>query len=80
MIVWPLSWNLSDRGWKLRMRWTALNCLSELTITSDLSNLLRSATLMKLRSEATYLLSAKIAKKQNHSQNNEALRQKETKY
>ena len=45
----------------------ALNCLSLLTNISDLSTLLRSATLMKLMLGATYLLSAKIAEKQNHS-------------
>ena len=63
LIAWPTSWNLSNKGWKLRMRWMALNCLSSLTNTSDFSTLLRSATLTKLMLGATYLLSAKIAKK-----------------
>ena len=58
----------------------ALSCLSSLTNTSDLSTLLRSWMLMKLMLGATYLLFAKIAKKQNHDQNIEALHQKDTKY
>ena len=62
------------------MRWTFLNYLSSLTNTSDLSTLLRSATLTKLMSGAIYLLSVKIAEKQNYGQNNEALYQKVTKY
>ena len=45
----------------------ALSYLSSLTKTSDLSTLLRSRMLTKLRLEATYLLSTKKVEKQNHS-------------
>ena len=79
LIVWPTSWNLLDKGWKSRMRWMALSCLSLLTNTSDLSTLLRSWTLTRLKLGATCLLFAKIAEKQKQGQNNKALHQKKMK-
>ena len=73
LIAWPTSWNLSNKGWKSRMRWMALSCLSLLINTSDLSTLLRSWTLTRLKLGATCLLSTKIAERQKHDQNNRAL-------
>ena len=66
LIAWPISWNLSDKGSKSRMRWTALNCLPSPTYTSDLSTLLKRAKLTRLRLGATCLLSAKTSEEEKH--------------
>ena len=63
-IAWPISWKLSEIYSKSKMRWTALNCLSSLTNTSNLRTMLRFAMLTKLRRGVTCLLSAKTAKEQ----------------
>ena len=64
LIAWPISWTLSDKGSKSRIRWTALNCLPSPTYTSDLSTLLKRAKLTRLRLGATCLLSAKTSEEE----------------
>ena len=63
LMVWPTSWNWVNKGLKLRIRWTALSCLSSLTNTSDLGTLLRPAKFTRLRWGFTYLLSTKAFEK-----------------